>query len=98
MRQHTEAQKGDPVSAVARPPELAEREKLLWCLARRLFEIMEHLDPGPPGDGDDDLDTLWDSLSEREKRFYFLSLFKFLGENGELLRIVHVNSPQHHVV
>ena len=47
---------------------LSVKEEALWRLAKRLFVIIERLDPSPS-----DID--WESLSGREREFYRLCRF-----------------------
>jgi hypothetical protein len=56
------------------------KDEALWRLAKRLFVIMERLDPSPS-----DID--WESLSGREREFYRLCV-ESMFEEADLADIV----------
>jgi hypothetical protein len=76
-----------------------EKEAALSRLARRLFEIEEHLDPGPPSaDDPEDLTELWERLDECSKRFYRFSVEELLSERADVLRVLGVNRTDNDVI
>ena len=80
-------------------PELNSAEAdALDRLARRLYEVMEWLDPGPCDDiGPDDLHERWGALDERSKRFYRLSVANVLAERPDVFRVLKIEYPDNDV-
>ena len=80
----------DPAPGPAGAPD--DSRKALLRLSRRLFEIMEHLDPSPDeGSGPEHLGDLWDRLDDRTKRTFALSVERLLHERSDVLRVLEIN-------